>query len=227
MLLENFINFLDKNYHHKRIIKFLKKYQIDLFIDIGAHKGEFLLNLVSDIKFKKAYTFEPQEDIFEILKNNLINDKRIIHNNFALSNTNDKKQININKLTSTSSLSNLNRDSLFLKFKNLLLKQKNEKLKTYEVKTSTLDNYFEKLNLENSLIKIDVEGYELNVLNGSKNIINKINFILIENHFFNIYENNNNNECHDFLVKNNFKLIKKFRFPLLHFEDRLYKNNTI
>ena len=36
MLLENFINFLDKNYHHKRIIKFLKKYQIDLFIDVGA-----------------------------------------------------------------------------------------------------------------------------------------------------------------------------------------------
>tara|TARA_A100001011_G_scaffold398968_1_gene505443 strand:- start:218 stop:901 length:684 start_codon:yes stop_codon:yes gene_type:complete len=227
MLLENFINFLDKNYHHKRIIKFLKKYQIDLFIDVGAHKGEFLLNLISSIKFDKAYTFEPQEDIFEILKNKLINDKRIIHNNFALSDVNDSKQININKLTSTSSLSNLNKNSFFLKFKNLLLKQKKEKLKTYEVKTKTIDDYFEKINLENSLIKIDVEGYELNVLKGSKNTINKINFILIENHFFDIYENNNKEECHDFLVKNNFKLIKKFRFPLLHFEDRLYKNSTI
>ena len=82
-------------------------------------------------------------------------------------------------------------------------------------------------DLSNSLLKIDVEGYELNVLKGSKNTIKKIKFVLIENQLFNIYKNNNEKDWHDYLMKNKFILIKKFRFPLLHFEDRLYKNSLI
>ena len=54
------------------------------------------------------------------------------------------------------------------------------------------------------LLKIDVEGYELNVLKGSKNTIKKIKFVLIENQFFNIYKNNNEKDWHDYLIKNQF-----------------------
>ena len=227
MVLENLINFLDKNYHHKRIIKYLKNHKIDLVIDAGAHKGEFLINIIPHVPFKKAYTFEPQLEVFNILKKKLINDERIKHNNIALSEIIEKKIITINKLTSTSSLSKFDSSSVFLKIKNLLLRQKNEELNSYEVTTTTIDDYCEKLDLSNSLLKIDVEGYELNVLKGSKNTIKKIKFVLIENQFFNIYKNNNEKDWHDYLMKNKFILIKKFRFPLLHFEDRLYKNSLI
>ena len=227
MVLENLINFLDNNFHHKRIIKYLKNHKIDLVIDVGAHKGEFLINIIPHVPFKKAYTFEPQLEIFDILKKKLINDERIKHNNLALSEIIEKKIITINKLTSTSSLSEFDNSSVFLKIKNFLLRQKNEELNSYEVTTTTIDNYFEELDLSNSLLKIDVEGYELNVLKGSKNTIKKIKFVLIENQFFNIYKNNNEKDWHDYLMKNKFILIKKFRFPLLHFEDRLYKNSLI
>ena len=227
MVLENLINFLDKNYHHKRIIKYLKNHKIDLVIDVGAHKGEFLINIIPHVPFKKAYTFEPQLDVFSILKKKLNNDERIKHNNLAISEIIEKKRITINKLTSTSSLSEFDNSSIFLKIKNFLLRQKNEELNSYEVTTTTIDNYFEELDLSNSLLKIDVEGYELNVLKGSKNTIKKIKFVLIENQFFNIYKNNNEKDWHDYLMKNKFTLIKKFRFPLLHFEDRLYKNSLI
>ena len=227
MVLENLINFLDKNYHHKRIIKYLKNHKIDLVIDAGAHKGEFLINIIPHVPFKKAYSFEPQLEVFNILKKKLINDERIKHNNIALSEIIEKKIITINKLTSTSSLSKFDSSSVFLKIKNLLLRQKNEELNSYEVTTTTIDDYFEELDLSNSLLKIDVEGYELNVLKGSKNTIKKIKFVLIENQFFNIYKNNNEKDWHDYLMKNKFILIKKFRFPLLHFEDRLYKNSLI
>ena len=227
MVLENLINFLDKNYHHKRIIKYLKNHKIDSVIDAGAHKGEFLINIMPHIPFKKAYTFEPQLEIFKTLKKKLINDERIKNNNLALSEIVEKKKITINKLTSTSSLSEFDNSSVFLKIKNFLLRQKNEELNTYEVATTTIDNYFEELDLSNSLLKIDVEGYELNVLKGSKNTIKKIKFVLIENQFFNIYKNNNEKDWHEYLMKNKFILLKKFRFPLLHFEDRLYKNSLI
>ena len=226
MIFEKFINFIDNNYHHKRLIKFLSNYKIDLIVDVGSHKGEFLNNTIPHISFKKAYTFEPQRKVFDILKNNLINDNRILHNNIGISDRGGKKRITINKLTSTSSMSDLNENSFFLKLKNFLLKQKKEK-ETYEVETTTIDDYFKGFDLQNSLLKIDVEGHELNVLKGTKNTIKKISFVLIENQFFNIYKDNNIKECDDFLKSNQFDLIKKFRFPIFHFEDRLYKNKLI
>ena len=99
MILEDLVNFLDKKYHHKRIIKFLSNYKIDIIIDVGAHKGEFLNHCKSSIKFKKAYTFEPQKNIFQILINNFNQDHRINHNNIALGDNNKKKIINISNLT--------------------------------------------------------------------------------------------------------------------------------
>ena len=224
MIFEKFINFIDKNYHHKRLIKFLKNYKIDLIIDIGSHKGEFIKNIIKYINFQKAYTFEPQKEIFDILKKNLINDNRILHNNLGISDKVGKKKITINKLTSTSTMSKLDESSYFLKLKNFLIKQKKIK-EIYDVETTTVDDYFKGLNLQNTLLKIDVEGHELNVLEGSKNTIKKIDFVLIENQYFDIYKDNNINECHSFLKNNQFDLIKKFRFPTLHFEDRLYKKN--
>ena len=41
MFFENFINVLDV-YHQNRIINFIKPYRIKYYIDVGAHKGEFL-----------------------------------------------------------------------------------------------------------------------------------------------------------------------------------------
>ena len=222
MIFEKFINFIDKNYHHKRLIKFLDNYKIDLIIDIGSHKGEFLSNVIKCIPFKKAYTFEPQKEVFETLKKNLINDNRILHNNLGISDKVGTKKIAINKLTSTSTMSQLDENSYFLKLKNFLVKQKKIK-EIYEVETTTVDDYFKDLNLQNSLLKIDVEGHEFNVLKGSKNIIKKIDFVLIENQFFDIYKDSNIDECDQFLKNNQFHLIKKFRFPTFHFEDRLYK----
>lgn len=225
MIFEDLVNFLDKQYHHKRIIKFLSNYKIDTIIDVGAHKGEFLNNCKLNIRFNKAYTFEPQKDIFQILVNTFDQDDRVNHNNIALGDDNKKKIININKLTSTSSLKELNYDSFFLKLKNFLIRNKNIKKNSYEIETTTIDDFFKDINLTNTLLKIDVEGYELNVLKGSNDTIKNIKLIIIENQFFNMYKNNKTKDWHDFLTKNEFKLLKKFRFPLFHFEDRIYINS--
>jgi hypothetical protein len=77
----------------------------------------------------------------------------------------------------------------------------------------------------NTLLKIDVEGYELNVLKGSQHILKKINYVIIENQFFTMYLNSKFKKCDTLLLKNNFKLLKRFIFPLLNFEDRLYIKN--
>ena len=53
------------------------------------------------------------------------------------------------------------------------------------VKTSSIDIFFKKIKFKNCLLKIDVEGFEYNVLQGSKSKIGEINYILIENQFGN------------------------------------------
>ncbi len=60
-------------------------------------------------------------------------------------------------------------------------------------------------------MKIDVEGYELNVLKGSKKKIKDVRYILIEHQFFNQYKNNFD-KVKKFLVKNNFEVLKIFLF---------------
>ena len=74
------------------------------------------------------------------------------------------------------------------------------------------------------LIKIDTEGHEYEVLEGMKNSIKKINYILIEFHIDKIYESYDSNIIHEILIKNNFKLLKRFKFPFTTWQDCLYIN---
>ena len=224
MILEKFFNFLDVNIHHKRIAKFLINYNIETIIDIGSHKGELLENLSKSISFNNAFTFEPQEEIFKILLQKFPDTNKFHHNNVAVSDTVGKKKINISNLTSTSTLSIENNKSKYLKIKRFLSNDTKQEKDSYDVETITLDTFFKEKNLNNSLLKIDVEGHELNVLEGSKNIIKKIKYVIIERQYFKSYNNNFPEECDKVLTKNSFTLFKKFRFPTLHFEDRFYIN---
>ena len=58
----------------------------------------------------------------------------------------------------TSSLAEINENSLYLKLKNFLTRSKSNFVDEYEVKTNTVDNVFKDVNLEKTLLKIDVEG---------------------------------------------------------------------
>ena len=55
-----------------------------------------------------------------------------------------------------------------------------------------------------------------------KLISNKVRYILVERQFFQLYEDYSPHKVELFLKRNNFRLLKKFTFPLLHFQDNLY-----
>jgi len=219
---ERIFNILDI-YHFNRIINFLKPLEIEKVIDVGAHKGEFLSYILKLKKIKKIFVFEPQIAINKILSKKFKLIKKIKIFNYALDNKISKKYIYINKFTNTSTLSKFNKDSYYLKFKNLLTRSKNNYIDKYIVKTNTINNLFRNTELKKSLLKIDVEGFEINVLKGAKKIISKFNYILIENQFVDLYKNKSSLTSHGFLVENNFKVYKNFCHPLLIFSDCLYK----
>ena len=221
-LIEKIFNPLS-SFHHKRISRYLCELDIEKIIDIGAHKGEFLESTLKFNNIISFYAFEPQKNIFKELKEKFSNNKKITLFNFAMDKEITNKKLKINKLSMTSSLAEINEKSFYLKIKNFLTFSKSNFEDEYEIQTNTVDKIFENINLQKALLKIDVEGFEMNVIEGSKTKLKEIPYILLENQFGNHYKNNNFNDIKRFLSGQNFIICKKFLFPTLHYQDVLFK----
>ena len=222
LLIEKIFNPLGK-FHHKRIFTHVRNLDIDKIIDIGAHKGEFLVEMLKIKKVNSFYAFEPQKNIFDDLNEKFSKNNRITLLNCAIDKEIANKKLQINKLSMTSSLAEVNEKSLYFKLKNFLTRSKSNFVDEYVVQTNTVDNFFKDVNLEKTLLKIDVEGFEMNVIQGSKMKLKEIPYIIIENQFGNHYKNNNFDEIKNVLLKYNFVISKKFVFPTMHYQDVLFK----
>ena len=161
------IYFLD--YFDLRGIKYLKSIlkEGSTFIDIGANIGSYSLvasKLVGDNG--KVFAFEPVDKIFTSLK-------KTISNN-SIYNIDLIKKIVTNKVSEfniyISDDSNSGRSTIL----------ENEEMEKFEVVESiTLDKFIEEVNIDRiDFIKIDVEGAELSVLEGMKNVLTKFRPIL-------------------------------------------------
>jgi len=229
-ILSFLIDIYDKNIHQEKIFSFLKKIDIKIIFDVGAHKGEFLESIKKLENYEKIYSFEPQKKIYE--ENKQLNEKyKISYLNLAISDYSGIKTLKINKKSSTSTFSEINSSSTWYKIKSLLISGniKTSFISEEEVKTITLDDFCFKNKVENiDLLKIDTEGHEKEVLAGANSLFSKkkIKYILIEFHSSKMYKNYDKSEIENLLLKNNFILLKKFKFPFLAFEDRLYCNNN-
>ena len=221
-LIEKIFNPIS-TFHHKRISRHLKELDIEKIIDVGAHKGEFLEKMLKIEKVNSFYAFEPQKNIFNELSEKFSRNKKVTLYNFAMDKEITNKKLKINKLSMTSSLAEINKKSLYLKIKNFLTFSKSNFEDEYEIQTNTVDKIFENISLQKALLKIDVEGFEMNVIEGSQMKLKEIPFILLENQFGNHYINNNFKDIVNILSKQNFKIYKKFLFPTLHYQDVLFK----
>ena len=222
LLIEKIFNPIS-TFHHKRISRHLKELDIEKIIDVGAHKGEFLEKMLKIEKVNSFYAFEPQKNIFNELSEKFSKNKKVTLYNFAMDKEITNKKLKINKLSMTSSLAEINEKSFYLKIKNFLTFSKSNFEDEYEIQTNTVDKIFENISLQKALLKIDVEGFEMNVIEGSQMKLKEIPFILLENQFGNHYKNNNFKDITNILLKQNFEIYKKFIFPTLHYQDILFK----
>ena len=220
MLIKNFFNFLSK-FHYDSIFEYSKKLDFENMIDVGSHQGEFISRFLKHKKIKKFFCFEPNKKLFKKLLNKYKSNKRVLLFDCALGEKSSQKKLYISNLTYNSTMSSFNKNSNYLKFKNLILKDKNKS--SLIIKQKSFDEVLKKNNVKGSFLKIDVEGYELNVLKGAKKNIKYAKYILIEHQFSNQYQNNFS-KIKKLLKQNNFKKIKSFYFPSLHYRDILFLN---
>ncbi len=146
----------------KFVSKILKKGNIVL--DIGAHWGGFSVcfaNLVGEEG--KVYSFEPSSRNYRILNKNIKINKLKNIQPFKYAVGNEEKIVKL-KIASTSSGHNsIARDNLPFE-------------RVEEVKQIKIDNFLKEKGIKKiNFVKIDVEGYELEVLEGMKETIKNQN----------------------------------------------------
>lgn len=147
-----------------------------VIFDIGANEGQSIERYLNTFVSPKIYAFEPNEDAFQILFEKYSKNKNIVLNNFAIGEKKGNKYLNYTIKSGNSSLFKLNMNSNWIKNKalNFDVKPKNYVNKIKKTKMFSLDSYIKKEKINSiDLLKIDTQGYELNVLIGSKNSLKK------------------------------------------------------
>jgi FkbM family methyltransferase len=142
-------------------------------LDVGSNVGDFSYEIIKKIPYKEIHMFEPCKKYFNISFNKLNKYKNIKFHNFAAGDE-SKDSIIYKSKTGNIGWNTLlavdpNQGSDFIKL-----------MDEEKIKIIKLDDYLTDLK-ELNFIKIDVEGYECNVIKGSLNLIKKFKpYILIE-----------------------------------------------
>ncbi len=130
-----------------------------IVFDVGANKGEYTNLLANTIKNINIFSFEPHPKTFEVLTNNC-KQKNIKLFNCALS-----SQKGIMELFDYESKDGSSHASLSEEIFSTI---HNSTVVSHKVDVSTVDIICKENNIEEiDFLKIDVEGYELDVLKGS------------------------------------------------------------
>ena len=223
-------------YYQKKLFSFLKNRgykNFNFLFDIGAHHGESIKLFLSNFKIKNIYSFEASNENFKILEKNTrklqkkFNDVNILIENFAVGN--EEKNVKMKQMneSSSSTLNSYNVKSKYFKKKSLFLfSSKNQNFfSEIDVKQLSLSNYIIEKNIEKiDFIKIDTEGYEYYVLKGLQNQFQKIKLILFEHHYDNmLIKDYKFSDIHNFLLKNNFKQIYKYKMAFRKTFEYLYE----
>jgi len=182
----------------------IKNLDVRIIIDVGSNKGQFILLCENFFDCEKIYSFEPIKELIEKQKEFFSYKKNIIFYNFALGEKPEKKNFFLTKREDSSSFLKVNQD---INNKDYLVKNE------IEVNIHCLDNIINDKDLfSTTLVKIDVQGYELQVLKGSLRILKKIKYILIEVSENEIYKNQAlSNEIINFLKQKNFSILRENR----------------
>ena len=119
-IIKTFINFFDY-FQQKKIFNFLRKKIIGnaILFDVGAHHGETIKNFTKYFKIKEIHSFEVSPKNFKVLNNKFKNNinTKIVLNNLGLSNENKIVLINQFAESSSSTLSKVNKSSIYFKRK--------------------------------------------------------------------------------------------------------------
>jgi len=232
-IIQSLIHINEAIFFYPKLKKFykdnLKNASISI-LDVGANKGQSIDFFLGINPNAKITAFEPNKKLFQILEEKYRNNDNIILNNLGVSNTNGELEFNENILDETSTFESLNLDSNYLKKKAKVLGVTKESIivDKYKVAVISLSEFLKSHEISSfDVLKIDVEGHELPVLEGLFSNENqfKIRLIQLESHNDDMYLSNSKHEDIDQLLnKNGYFEIAKIKHGFGDFAEIIYEN---
>jgi FkbM family methyltransferase len=167
---------LDKN-----STKWLVNKNFKTIVDVGANEGQFALKMRKLFPVAKIHSYEPLPHVYQKLLKQFEGDENFLAYNYALGNKNEESQIYLNEYSPSSSL----------------LKMKDEHKKHFDfarketacnIKIKRIDDVMKIETLQKPvLLKIDVQGFEEQVIQGGTAFIGGCDMIIIEVSFKELY----------------------------------------
>jgi FkbM family methyltransferase len=217
----------------RKITNFLKlilKKNLNTVLDVGAHHGETILNLINNFNIKKIYAFEASNINFLVLKKQLekiVSKTEIVLINHGVGEKEGFKNIKQTEESSSSTYSDIDENSSYFMKKKFFLYNKKKYFKNEETKLITLNNFFDQNKLQDvDYLKIDTEGYEFFVLKGLDKYIKNVKVIHFEHHYDNmLIKKYKFSDIHNLLINNNFYNSFKIKMFFRKSFEYVYLNN--
>jgi len=139
-------------------------------IDVGANVGSWTQEFLRQVPTSNVFCFEPSATAYETLTSRFENEERVHPFNLALSDKSGPARLWSDYPGSgLASLSRRRLDHMDISF-----------LNTEQVQLSTLDQWCSEESIQPRILKLDVEGHELHVLNGATGTLASVDVIQFE-----------------------------------------------
>lgn len=198
----------------RRRKKLLEHYKITKILDVGANKGQYATE-VRKLGFKgEIISFEPVKDVYQLLHQKAKKDHRWKCFNYALGDEEKEMSINISKNTYSSSILDILPSHV-----NNAPQSKTTHKETIIVKK--LDSIYKTLVKEEEkvLLKIDVQGFEKQVLQGAHNSLTDIKGVQVEMSIEELYKD-------ELLFIKMIELLESSSFKLNSLENGFFNQNS-
>ena len=201
----------------------LEDIKFDYVIDVGANRGQFALLATLLNPNVKVMCFEPIPSEFKVLTNIFSKNKNVTAQDVAIGNQKDGQGV--------LHISNWKDSSSMLPIGELqeTYYPGTSEVDSINVKLTTLDSAAEDVKIpKNTLVKIDVQGFELQVLQGAVSTLKKVQFVLVESSKVELYEGQALfSDVDQFLTQHGFGLIKSDQNAVDVIQsDYLYENTV-
>lgn len=186
--------------------------KVKTIFDVGSNKGQFSLAARFKLPNAQIYAFEPLKKPFSKLSKIFKNDLRIKLFNYAIGPKNQETSIHISKRDDSSSL-------LPITKKQSDFFPGTEELRTEKIQMKKIDDVFKNNKFETPcLLKIDVQGFELEVLKNFNSYLNIFEYIYVECSFIELYEGQALiHDVYKFLDDSSFKFYSIYN---VHYDEK-------
>ncbi len=164
------------------VIDFLENRQIDTVLDVGANTGQFAASLRSLGYKGKIVSFEPISSVFETLAKHAGRDGNWDAHNFALGAAPGESVINVSDYSPFSSMLPVTNAVTEFSASAAVTRTETIKVRTLDETAAAMSGRI--------FLKIDTQGYERQVLEGSRNVLSRFKGVLMELPIVQFYEGN-------------------------------------